>query len=124
MEILAEQEASNIDTLIDMYEEVHQKYPDEFIIFDLWNMATPLFTPFLKRKMLQWRPFDENQYESDDKNFNPRDFLYCFDYYSTLKEVLKNSNYKNGQNSMHPFHRILWETWMPAFRGLLLQKQF
>ena len=47
------------------------------------------------------------------------DPLFCLDLYADLKDLFRAESY---QSAVNPFHRLVWETWMYAFRKLLLQE--
>jgi tuftelin-interacting protein 11 len=121
-----------------MFQDLKRTYPDEFIIHNLGQVAIPLFTPLLKKKMSIWQPFD-NEDESiqdpdvveiidPDGNSN-KEITYCCDIYSSLSSLLSDVNIDyaatsrdNNKNkfNLKPYHRLVWETWMPSFRKALL----
>lgn len=104
---------SDMRQLMNMFIGLKRDYADEFLIFNLYELAIPLFSPLLKQKMSQWRPF------ASDKNTETSDPLYCLDIYSDLKDLFRAESY---QSAVNPFHRLIWETWMVSFRKLLLQE--
>ena len=43
--------------MINIFTDLKRDYPDEFLIFNLYQLAIPLFTPLLRQRMSRWRPF-------------------------------------------------------------------
>lgn len=101
---------SDMRQMMNIFIGLKREYADEFLIFNLYQLAIPLFTPLLKQKMNQWRPFASDKTEASDP-------LYCLDIYSDLKDLFRAESY---QSAVNPFHRLIWETWMASFRKLLL----
>lgn len=77
--------------------------------------------------MKQWRPFencnltDKNEIilDQDEFNQNSSSISFCLDLYKELENLLNNFNYDT--KSMNQFHRLLWDTWMPAFRSVIAE---
>jgi tuftelin-interacting protein 11 len=124
-----------IDELVEMFQDLKRSFPDEFIVYNLGQVSIPLFTPLLKKKMNIWQPFEVKHDEEanseveiidQDGNSN-KEITYCCDIYSSLSSLLADVNidYGSRENSknkinMKPYHRIVWETWMPSFRKALM----
>jgi tuftelin-interacting protein 11 len=111
----------SIGDLIALFEEFKINYADEFIIFNLSQMALPLLIPALKNKMKIWKPFDQISKKKTSENLSEcHMLLYCHDVYRNLKELLGDKNFNfNQQQAMNPYHRILWETWVIVLRKLI-----
>ena len=105
---------SELRDIINTFVQLKKEYADEFLIFNLSQLAIPLFTPSLKEKMSKWRPFNNNK---DLQNDETTSILYCRDIYSDIKSLFSNS-----RQSINPFHRLIWETWMFSFRKLIAQE--
>ena len=104
--------------LIDMFKQIQLNYADEFLIFNLSQMIIPMLTPLLKKKMSVWRPFEVDNADQDmDKSGS---LVYMYDTYVDLKNMLKDHT-TTSKGEMNAFNRLLWETWMPAFRQLVSQ---
>lgn len=121
-----------LSDLIEAFQTLKTDYADEFIIYNLYQLAIPLFTPVLKRKMSEWSPFDQSHSpthtiddDEDDKD-DPVSPIYCASFYLKIKEILSDSSIvmdikqEKGRFNLKPYHRVVWETWMPAFRRLML----
>jgi tuftelin-interacting protein 11 len=108
-----------IEELIELFQNLQKNYADEFIIFNLTELAIPLLVPVIKRKMNFWNPL--NEFDQDEKNdFNEINF--CYDIFSELKSFLNETNYnlkKSNTQIINPYHRIIWEAWMPPFRRII-----
>jgi hypothetical protein len=48
---------SDMRQMITIFTDLKRDYPDEFLIFNLYQLAIPLFTPLLRQRMSRWRPF-------------------------------------------------------------------
>ena len=106
--------------LISMFQDLQSNYADEFIIHNLSQLAVPLLTPVLRRQMILWNPFEQTEggLPPSAALFQAphRTPTFCYEIYSNLKQLL----YSTGNvHAMGPYDRIVWETWMPAFRRLL-----
>ncbi len=66
-----------------------------------------------------WDPFEI--YEDENTNEDFCDLIYCYSMYSNLKDLLKDSTLTDKKSNINPFHRIIWETWMPSFRKNILE---
>lgn len=122
----------SIDELIDLFKTVKESYPDEFLLFNLAELSIPLMAPMLKSKMTKWTPFksddddDDDDDELGDEEMNDLeccDLNYCFELYADLNSLFKDmSSFISYQRKqLSPFHRIIWDTWMPSVRRLIFQ---
>ncbi len=98
---------SELKTLMNVFIELKINYPDEFIVFNLHELAIPLFGPVLKQKMAIWRPFDPEEPNSD--------LIYCYELFADLRELFIDLK----GVSVNPFNRLLWDTWMVVLRKQL-----
>lgn len=106
-----------LDELIDIFQDLQTNYPDECLIFNLSQMAIPLLTPLLKRKMKQWSPFEivlDSEGQTDTHSLS-----YCWEVFSDVKGLLSDQSSNYESSSINLYHRLVWETWMPAFRRIL-----
>jgi tuftelin-interacting protein 11 len=111
---------TSIQDLISTFVNLKREYTDEFIIFNLSQLAIPLFTPMLKKKMSRWNPFLEDLMSSSRAE---NEILFCYDIFAELQDLFKDSSsYQSGNNSINPYHRLVWDTWMFSFRKLLYQE--
>ena len=104
--------------MIGIFRDIQENYSDEFIIFNLSQLAIPLLTPVLKKRMDMWDPF-ETLIVDDTENTDPQsnEIDYCKSMYANLKELLKDAPQTQDKSSnINPYHRIVWDTWMPTFR--------
>lgn len=108
---------SDMRQMMNIFVGLKRDFADEFLIFNLYQLAIPLFTPLLKQKMNQWRPFARDKTETSAQFES--DPFYCLDIYSDLKDLFRAESY---QSAVNPFHRLIWETWMVSFRKQLLQE--
>lgn len=112
------QENITLNELIGIFRDIQENYSDEFIIFNLSQLAIPLLTPVLKKRMDMWDPF-ETLIVDDTENTDPQsnEIDYCKSMYANLKELLKDAPQTQDKSSnINPYHRIVWDTWMPTFR--------
>ncbi len=110
----------SIFELINIFQDLKTNYADEFIIFNLSQLSIPLLTPVLKRKMDLWDPFEIYENENNE-NEEFYDLNYCHSIYSNLKDLLKDATLTDKKSHINPFHRIIWDTWMPSFRKNILE---
>lgn len=116
------QDQSDVEELIELFKEFRSKYEDEFLIFNLSQVAIPLLTPVLKRKMNAWAAFDDHE----DDSYVTTEITYCKSIFEELKNFLDDRNVSfnsNGRqsNSLPPYERLVWDTWMPSFRRQISQ---
>jgi len=76
-----------------------------------------IYSNIFKKRMINWSPFDDEQLKSEYNQI-----MFCYDIFSELKTFLSGSNYnynKSNNQVINPYHRIVWETWMPSFRRII-----
>ena len=56
-EKLVAEDNVTLNDLIDVFQELQTNYADEFIIFNLSQVAIPLLVPLLNKRMARWQPF-------------------------------------------------------------------
>ena len=89
-ETLLEANQADLRQIMNIFIQLKSEYEDEFLIFNLSQLAIPLFTPILKQRLTKWRPFDDVVTTVDDVVTDP---LFCFDIYADIKDLFKVYNY-------------------------------
>ena len=59
-EKLVKENNVTLNDLIDTFQDLQTNYADEFLIFNLSQVAIPLLVPLLNRRMTRWSPFDDS----------------------------------------------------------------
>jgi tuftelin-interacting protein 11 len=62
-EQLVKEDNVTLNDLIDIFQDLQTNYADEFLIFNLSQVAIPLLVPLLNKRMSRWNPFDEENKE-------------------------------------------------------------
>lgn len=102
-----------LESLLQSFQEIQDKYYEEYKMYDLEKLVIPLGFPLLIRHFSTWQPFT--------------DPVYGIEVVKLWKEVLEenrnNMDFSNGreQRSMGPFERLIWEVWMPHVRSAIGQ---
>ena len=59
-EQLVKEDSVTLNDLIDIFQDLQTNYADEFLIFNLSQVAIPLLVPLLNKRMIRWSPFEED----------------------------------------------------------------
>ena len=59
-EQLVKEDNVTLNDLIDIFQDLQTNYADEFLIFNLSQVAIPLLLPLLNKRMIRWSPFEED----------------------------------------------------------------
>ena len=59
-EQLVKEDNVTLNDLIDIFQDLQTNYADEFLIFNLSQVAIPLLVPLLNKRMIRWSPFEED----------------------------------------------------------------
>ncbi|CAF4017815.1 unnamed protein product, partial [Rotaria sp. Silwood1] len=89
-------------------------YEKEYRKYHLWDLAVPVLHSHLKQHLsLNW-----NIYNNDHE---------LIDLFSKWKQILEDDtidlttdNSINSKENMDPYHRLIWDVWMPFLRKSIL----
>ncbi|KAM9821778.1 tuftelin-interacting protein 11 isoform 1-T2 [Syngnathus typhle] len=88
-----------------IFETLQTDYYEEYKTLGLADLAVAVVHPLLKEKLFSWNPL--------------KDSSYCLEEVGKWRVILESRNLlNNGQDSnMDPYHRLLWEVWIPVMRS-------
>lgn len=86
-----------------IFETLQTEYYEEYKTMGLADLAVAIH-PLLKEKLHSWDPL--------------KDSAYCFEEVGQWKAILESTNIHSGNpdSNMDPYHRMLWEVWVPVMR--------
>ncbi|XP_053726850.1 tuftelin-interacting protein 11 [Synchiropus splendidus] len=87
-----------------IFEKLQTDYYEEYKTMGLSDLAVAAVQPLLKEKLRSWDPL--------------KDSSYCFEDVGQWKAILESRNLISGDpdTNMDPYHRLLWEVWVPVMR--------
>ncbi|GLH13300.1 Septin-interacting protein 1 [Gryllus bimaculatus] len=93
-----------LDRAAEFFKEIQEDYYEEYMLYDIGSLAIQIVAPLLKEKLVSWNPLE-----------NASGPLGLFKQWKDILEVDSNSSLTGG-SSQDPYHKLLWETWMPNVR--------
>ncbi|XP_029961238.1 tuftelin-interacting protein 11 [Salarias fasciatus] len=87
-----------------IFETLQTEYYDEYKMMGLADLAVAVVHPLLKEKLRSWDPLKDNSY--------------CLEDIGQWRAILESRDlHTSGPDSnMDPYHRLLWEVWIPVMR--------
>ncbi|CAF3432930.1 unnamed protein product [Rotaria sp. Silwood1] len=109
------QNISDLFFLQRIFEELKKNYEKEYRKYHLWDLAVPVLHSHLKQHLsLNW-----NIYNNDHE---------LIDLFSKWKQILEDDtidlttdNSIHSKENMDPYHRLIWDVWMPFLRKSILE---
>ncbi|XP_078083506.1 tuftelin-interacting protein 11 [Mustelus asterias] len=93
-----------------IFEMLQEKYFEEYKMFDLAELSIAIVFPLLKEYFKTWNPLQDNNYG--------------LDVMSKWRKLLERDQLQHGGCdvlSLDPYHRLMWEVWMPYVRNVVSQ---
>ncbi|XP_077601219.1 tuftelin-interacting protein 11-like [Stigmatopora nigra] len=87
-----------------IFETLQTDYYEEYKTMGLADLAVAVVHPLLKEKLFSWDPL--------------KDTSYCLEEVGKWRAILESRNLLTGgqDSNMDPYHRLLWEVWIPVMR--------
>ncbi|KAG8012068.1 Tuftelin-interacting protein 11 [Nibea albiflora] len=88
-----------------IFETLQTDYYEEYKSMGLADLAVAVVQPLLKEKLRSWDPL--------------KDSSYCLEDIGQWRAILESRDlHSSGPDSnMDPYHRLLWEVWIPVMRS-------
>uniref|UniRef100_A0A3Q3AQV5 Tuftelin-interacting protein 11 n=1 Tax=Kryptolebias marmoratus TaxID=37003 RepID=A0A3Q3AQV5_KRYMA len=88
-----------------IFETLQTDYYEEYKTMGLADLAVSVVHPLLKEKLFSWDPL--------------KDSTYCLEDIGLWRAILESRDmHSSGPHSdMDPYHRLLWEVWIPVMRS-------
>jgi tuftelin-interacting protein 11 len=115
-----EQRVNQIENISDLFflqkifEELKRNYQKEYQKYRLWDIAVPV----LHNQLKQYLALNWNIFNSDHE---------LIDLFSKWKDILEDDtidltteNSIPSKENMDPYHRLIWDVWMPFLRRAIL----
>jgi len=119
-----EQRVNQIENISDLFflqrvfEELKRNYQKEYEKYRLWDIAVPALHNQLKQHLL-----DNWNILNGDHNHDQE----LIDLFSKWKNILEDNtidltteNSIPSKENMDPYHRLIWDVWMPYLRKAIL----
>uniref|UniRef100_A0A8D0AUT6 Tuftelin-interacting protein 11 n=1 Tax=Sander lucioperca TaxID=283035 RepID=A0A8D0AUT6_SANLU len=87
-----------------IFETLQTDYYEEYKTMGLADLAVAVVQPLLKEKVRSWDPL--------------KDSSYCLEDIGQWRAILESRDLHNSapDSNMDPYHRLLWEVWIPVMR--------
>ncbi|XP_056889929.1 tuftelin-interacting protein 11 [Takifugu flavidus] len=107
-EDMAPGEGPTLQECAEIFETLQSDYYEEYKTLGLGELAVPVVHPLLKEKLRSWDPL--------------KDPSYCLEEIGQWRAILESRDlHSSGPDSnMDPYHRLLWEVWIPVMRSCVL----
>ncbi|XP_063065383.1 tuftelin-interacting protein 11 [Engraulis encrasicolus] len=95
-----------------VFEKLQSGFYQEYKTLGLSDLAVSVVHPLLKNKLSHWNPLD--------------DFAYGLEEVGQWRAILESDQMHHGAPdaaNMDPYHRLLWEVWVPVIRSTVAQWQ-
>uniref|UniRef100_A0A672YAE5 Tuftelin-interacting protein 11 n=1 Tax=Sphaeramia orbicularis TaxID=375764 RepID=A0A672YAE5_9TELE len=88
-----------------IFETLQTDYYEEYKTMGLADLAVAVVHPLLKEKLRSWDPLKDNSY--------------CLEDIGQWRAILESRNLHSSapDSNMDPYHRLLWEVWVPVMRS-------
>lgn len=101
-------ESLSLDECAQTYKRLQDEHYEAYRMYELGDLAPEILKPLFKREMEGWNPL-----------LQPTSFLSLF---GRWKRILEGDNPAMHSASIvvrDPYHRLVWEVWMPIVRGYI-----
>ncbi|KAG8436394.1 hypothetical protein GDO86_007481 [Hymenochirus boettgeri] len=94
-----------------IFEMLQEKYYEEYKMSEKSDLSVAIVYPLMKDYLKDWNPL--------------RDPTYGIDIMGKWKNLLEEGHLSHSAHdaAMDPYHRLLWETWLPFVRNIISQWQ-
>jgi tuftelin-interacting protein 11 len=119
-----EQRVNHIENISDLFflqrvfEELKQNYPKEYQKYRLWDIAVPVLHSYIKQYLMSHWDILHGEHDHDHE---------LIDLFSKWKEILQDDSIDlttdsgiPSKENMDPYHRLIWDVWMPFLRNAIL----
>uniref|UniRef100_A0A1A8Q1L0 Tuftelin-interacting protein 11 n=1 Tax=Nothobranchius rachovii TaxID=451742 RepID=A0A1A8Q1L0_9TELE len=98
-------EGPTLQECAQIFETLQSDYYEEYKMMGLADLAVAVIHPLLKEKLSSWDPV--------------KDSSYCLEDIGLWRAILESRDmHPSGPHSnMDPYHRLLWEVWIPVMRS-------
>ena len=105
-------------TLQNYFEELKRNYPKEYHKYHLWDLAVPALHGHLRQCLVDnWDILHGSEHHD-------RDLIEVFARWQLILEDesidLTNESSIPLKETMDPYHRLVWDVWMPFLRKAIL----
>jgi tuftelin-interacting protein 11 len=120
-----EQRVNRIENISDLFflqrvfEELKQNYPKEYQKYRLWDIAVPVLHSYIKQYLMSHWDILHGEHDHDHE---------LIDLFSKWKEILQDDSIDlttdsgiPSKENMDPYHRLIWDVWMPFLRNAILE---
>ncbi|XP_008334939.1 tuftelin-interacting protein 11 [Cynoglossus semilaevis] len=101
-------EGPTLQECAQIFETLQTDFYEEYKMMGLADLAVAVVHPLLKQKLCSWDPLKDNSYFLEDVG-QWRAILESRDLHSSAPD-----------SNMDPYHRLLWEVWIPVIRPCVL----
>lgn len=100
-----------LDECARVFQMLQDKYYEEYKMSGQDDLAVALVYPLVKEYFKDWNPL--------------RDSTYGIEVMTKWKDLLEEGHLSHSAQdaAMDPYHRLLWETWVPFLRNIISQWQ-
>jgi tuftelin-interacting protein 11 len=112
------QNISDLFFLQRIFGELRRNYQKEYQQYRLWDLAVPVLHNHLRQHLTSNWNILHGDHDHDHE---------LIDLFSKWKEVLEDDtidlttdNQMPSRETMDPYHRLIWDVWMPFLRRAIL----
>ena len=119
-----EQRAQQVENLSDLFflqrifEELKRNHQKEYKKYRLWDIAVPVLHSYIKEYLTEHWDILYGEHDHDQE---------LIDIFAKWRRVLEddsidltNESGIPSKENMDPYHRLIWDVWMPFFRRAIL----
>ncbi|KAM7019007.1 tuftelin-interacting protein 11 [Tautogolabrus adspersus] len=102
---MAPGEGPTVQECARIFETLQTDYYEEYKTMGLADLAVAVVQPLLKEKLRSWDPL--------------KDSSYCLEDIGQWRAILESRDLHSSapDSNMDPYHRLLWEVWIPVMRS-------
>ncbi|CAF0724669.1 unnamed protein product [Didymodactylos carnosus] len=99
-----------------IFDELRRDFSKEYSQYHLSDLAVPVLHPYMKQYLSTWQPLSTSVSDNDE----------LIELFSKWRAVLEDENDDitmislSSMQNLDPYHRLLWEIWMPKVRQCIL----
>nr|XP_033784391.1 tuftelin-interacting protein 11 [Geotrypetes seraphini] len=100
-----------LDESAEIFETLEEKYYEEYRMSERTDLAGAIVYPLVKDYFKNWDPL--------------KDRTYGLELMSKWKIILEEGQLSHSaqETAMDPYHRLIWDTWIPYIRNVVVQWQ-
>ncbi|XP_026278678.1 tuftelin-interacting protein 11 isoform X1 [Frankliniella occidentalis] len=104
-----ENKVLDLDQCSQAFKKLQEHHYEAYRMYDIGDLAPDILKPLFHEEMKDWNPFEHRT-----------KFLSLFGKWRKILEKDNSAIYSNSMITMRdPYHRLVWETWMPIVRGYI-----